>query len=298
RGGAGLRRGVAGVRRDDGRRRTRAHSRRVHVRARRARLPDALGHRRDRLPELGRARCLRLRRDRKGPRHQLPDDAGTADAPAPQACALLGQLPPARAAPAARARALQGLVRGGRAGGERRLGVADRRLARARAVRPDGDRLRRAPVPEPADHGRRLGRPSTAQGLPAGRRARALLGGRMTVAPERPQRTRAEWPIVHGSQYEGTRIPSPVPTIKRVPADYEEREDILRINFGPNHPSTHGVLRLIVDLDGEMVEGIEAVIGYLHTGFEKTMETKTWWKCVTYPERIDYVGYQNNELTF
>jgi NADH-quinone oxidoreductase subunit D len=40
------------------------------------------------------------------------------------------------------------------------------------------------------------------------------------------------------------------------------------------------------------------VIGYLHTGFEKTMEHKTWWKCITYPERIDYVGFQNNELTF
>ena len=54
-------------------------------------------------------------------------------------------------------------------------------------------------------------------------------------------------------------------------------EDILTINFGPNHPSTHGVL-LVVDLDGEAVAGIAAVIGYLHTGFEKTMEQKTWWK--------------------
>src|SRR5881396_1198862 len=72
----------------------------------------------------------------------------------------------------------------------------------------------------------------------------------------------------------------------------------MTVNFGPNHPSTHGVLRLIVDLYGEDVVGLEAVVGYLHTGFEKTMENKTWWKCVTYPERIDYVGYQNNELTF
>ena len=55
-------------------------------------------------------------------------------------------------------------------------------------------------------------------------------------------------------------------------------DDILTVNFGPNHPSTHGVLRLIVDLDGEHVAGISAVIGYLHTGFEKTMEQKTWWK--------------------
>src|SRR5207245_8787660 len=56
--------------------------------------------------------------------------------------------------------------------------------------------------------------------------------------------------------------------------------------------------RLIVDLDGEEVVGLSAVVGYLHTGFEKNMEQKTWWKAITYPERIDYVGYQNNELVF
>ncbi|HEY2353428.1 MAG TPA: NADH dehydrogenase (quinone) subunit D [Gaiellaceae bacterium] len=98
--------------------------------------------------------------------------------------------------------------------------------------------------------------------------------------------------------YEGSRIPSRVPTILDVPAELKDSDEVLQVNFGPNHPSTHGVLRLIVDLDGERVVGTSAVIGYLHTGFEKTMESKTYWKCVTYPERIDYVGYQNNELVF
>ena len=98
--------------------------------------------------------------------------------------------------------------------------------------------------------------------------------------------------------YEGTRIPSPVPTILEVDPEKHRLEDILRVNFGPNHPSTHGVLRLVVDLDGETVAGIRAVIGYLHTGFEKNMEQKTWWKAITYPERIDYVAFQNNELVF
>ena len=98
--------------------------------------------------------------------------------------------------------------------------------------------------------------------------------------------------------YEGTRIPQRVPTILDVPAELLASDDVLQVNFGPNHPSTHGVLRLIVDLDGELVVGLNAVIGYLHTGFEKNMEQKTWWKAITYPERIDYVGYQNNELTF
>jgi NADH-quinone oxidoreductase subunit D len=98
--------------------------------------------------------------------------------------------------------------------------------------------------------------------------------------------------------YEGTRIPSPIPTVLSVDERLRERGDILQINFGPNHPSTHGVLRLIVDLSGEEVVGLSAVIGYLHTGFEKSMEQKTWWKGITYPERIDYVGFQNNELVF
>ena len=84
----------------------------------------------------------------------------------------------------------------------------------------------------------------------------------------------------------------------QVPEAVREQGDVLQINFGPNHPSTHGVLRLIVDLNGEEVVGLVAVIGYLHTGFEKSMEQKTWWKGITYPERIDYVGYQNNELVF
>jgi NADH-quinone oxidoreductase subunit D len=98
--------------------------------------------------------------------------------------------------------------------------------------------------------------------------------------------------------YEGTRIPSPVPTILEVDPEKHDLGDILRINFGPNHPSTHGVLRLIVDLDGETVAGIRAVIGYLHTGFEKNMEAKTWWKSVTYTPRVDYLAFQSNELVY
>ena len=98
--------------------------------------------------------------------------------------------------------------------------------------------------------------------------------------------------------YEGTRIPSPIPTALQVDPGEHNLDDILTVNFGPNHPSTHGVLRLIVDLDGEHIAGISAVIGYLHTGFEKTMEQKTWWKCMTYPERIDYVAYLNNGLVW
>ena len=108
----------------------------------------------------------------------------------------------------------------------------------------------------------------------------------MAVAPERPR------------IYEGTRIPSPTPSVLEVREDLRTSEDVLTINFGPNHPSTHGVLRLVVDLHGEEVVGLAAVIGYLHTGFEKNMEQKSWWKAITYAPRIDYLSFQNNELVF
>jgi len=108
----------------------------------------------------------------------------------------------------------------------------------------------------------------------------------VALAPERPR------------IYEGTRIPSPVPTILEVPPELRDSEDILEINFGPNHPSTHGVLRLVIELHGEHVVGLRAVVGYLHTGFEKNMEAKSWWKAITYSPRIDYLSFQNNELVF
>jgi NADH-quinone oxidoreductase subunit D len=100
------------------------------------------------------------------------------------------------------------------------------------------------------------------------------------------------------SIYEGTRIPHPVPTLLTVSDELRATGDVMTINFGPNHPSTHGVLRLVVDLFGEDVVGLEAVIGYLHTGFEKNMEQKSWWKAITYAPRMDYVSFQNNELSF
>jgi NADH-quinone oxidoreductase subunit D len=86
--------------------------------------------------------------------------------------------------------------------------------------------------------------------------------------------------------------------VLRVDPAFRDEGDILQINFGPNHPSTHGVLRLVVDLNGERVVGLRAVVGYLHTGFEKNMEQKTYWKAITYPERIDYLSFQYNELVF
>jgi NADH-quinone oxidoreductase subunit D len=98
--------------------------------------------------------------------------------------------------------------------------------------------------------------------------------------------------------YEGTKIPSPVPSWLQVADSRREDGNVIQVNFGPNHPSTHGVLRLVLDLDGEEVVGMRAVIGYLHTGFEKSMEQKSWWKAINYPSRIDYLASFQNEMVF
>ncbi|MCB0872159.1 MAG: NADH-quinone oxidoreductase subunit D [Thermoleophilia bacterium] len=62
------------------------------------------------------------------------------------------------------------------------------------------------------------------------------------------------------------------------------------INLGPQHPSTHGVLRLVTELDGEVVQDIHPVIGYLHTGIEKQCENKTFWQAITLVTRMDYLS--------
>src|SRR5436190_1820420 len=159
-----------------------------------------------------------------------------------------------------------------------------------RGVGPDGSSDRGPPESRAPDHGRGLGGPPAAQGLSARRRAGALLGGRVMAVTARPGTTD---PI-----YDGTRIPGRIPTVLEVDPAVRGTDDILTVNFGPNHPSTHGVLRLVVDLDGEVVVGIAAKVGYVHTGFEKNMEQKSWWKAITYAPRIDYLAYQNNELVF
>jgi NADH-quinone oxidoreductase subunit D len=74
--------------------------------------------------------------------------------------------------------------------------------------------------------------------------------------------------------------------------------ELLTINFGPHHPATHGVLRLMATLDGEVVRDLKPVIGYLHTGIEKTAEDKSYWKAIPVVERMDYLAYYFNALAF
>src|SRR5918993_1209993 len=75
-------------------------------------------------------------------------------------------------------------------------------------------------------------------------------------------------------------------------------EESIVVNMGPQHPSTHGVLRLILELDGETVTEARAGIGYLHTGIEKNMEYRTWVQGVTFCTRMDYLTPMMNEAAF
>jgi NADH-quinone oxidoreductase subunit D len=70
------------------------------------------------------------------------------------------------------------------------------------------------------------------------------------------------------------------------------------VNMGPQHPSTHGVLRMVLELEGESVAKTRLVIGYLHTGIEKNMEYRTWTQAVTFITRCDYLAPLFNELTY
>ena len=70
----------------------------------------------------------------------------------------------------------------------------------------------------------------------------------------------------------------------------EDHDDRIVVNMGPQHPSTHGVLRLVLELEGETVTQARSVIGYLHTGIEKNCEYRTWTQGVTFVTRMDYLA--------
>src|ERR687894_1107679 len=81
-------------------------------------------------------------------------------------------------------------------------------------------------------------------------------------------------------------------------ASPELRSETMTVNMGPQHPSTHGVLRLVLELSGETVVDANTTIGYLHTGIEKTAEQKKWQQVIPLVERMDYLAAQSNSLAF
>lgn len=95
------------------------------------------------------------------------------------------------------------------------------------------------------------------------------------------------------SPWEGTKY------IKRNKTkDNGKRNKTMNLNFGPQHPAAHGVLRLILELDGEVIERADPHIGLLHRGTEKLIENKTYTQAVPYFDRLDYVAPMNQEHAF
>jgi NADH-quinone oxidoreductase subunit D len=80
--------------------------------------------------------------------------------------------------------------------------------------------------------------------------------------------------------------------------EHPEHDELLTLNFGPHHPATHGVLRLVTTLEGEVIRDIKPVIGYVHTGIEKNCEDKAYWKVIPLVERMDYLSYYFNAMAY
>jgi NADH-quinone oxidoreductase subunit D len=78
----------------------------------------------------------------------------------------------------------------------------------------------------------------------------------------------------------------------------QDEAELLTINMGPHHPATHGVLRLLTTLEGEVIRDVKPIIGYLHTGIEKTAEDKAYWKAIPVVERMDYLAYYFNAMAY
>jgi len=87
-----------------------------------------------------------------------------------------------------------------------------------------------------------------------------------------------------------------VPTLPSVPPPGSDPDRYMLINFGPQHPATHGVLRIVAELDGERVVDIYPDIGHLHSGIEKIAEYKLYNQVIPYTDRMDYVSPLNNNL--
>src|SRR3954453_1591738 len=80
--------------------------------------------------------------------------------------------------------------------------------------------------------------------------------------------------------------------------ELEPETELFTVNMGPHHPATHGVLRLLTTLQGEVVRDVKPIIGYVHTGIEKSCEDQQYWKVITFVERMDYLAYYFNATAY
>src|SRR5690606_15064531 len=180
---------------------------------------------------------------------------------------------------------------------------------------PDPDRLRfrRPSVPQglPADRQRRgpLRRRTAARGLRAGHLGRAARR-RGARGPRRRtlRNRRRRGPRPEGPQHDRpgrcrSREMSAHPEVSSTPFASnvaEARQEIRNytLNFGPQHPAAHGVLRLILEMDGEVVQRADPHIGLLHRGTEKLAESKPFNQSIGYMDRLDYVSMMCNEHAY
>ena len=93
-------------------------------------------------------------------------------------------------------------------------------------------------------------------------------------------------------------LDTPPPPVRALAPATPVHDEPMVLNVGPHHPSTHGVLRVVVQLDGERVLSLTPDVGYLHTGIEKTFENKTYVKGVTLAPRMGYLSPLNNQLAY
>src|SRR5690606_4533382 len=192
--------------------------------------------------------------------------------------------------------------------------VAGRQLVRARGVRPVRHRVRGSSGPAPDPHRLRLHRPSVPQGLPAdrqrrgalrrGEKARGLragdLGGAARERAARDPRRRAL--PDRGRRADGApRRRRPMNAVPQDPQQQAGAGQEIRsytMNFGPQHPSAHGVLRLILEMEGEVVRRADPHVGLLHRGTEKLAESKPFNQSIGYMDRLDYVSMMCNEHAY
>ena len=105
-------------------------------------------------------------------------------------------------------------------------------------------------------------------------------------------------PATTASDYRKLEESITMAPLERVEAPEDTSQELLTLNMGPHHPATHGVLRLLITLDGEIVRDLKPIIGYVHTGIEKTAEDKSYWKVIPVIERMDYLAYYFNAMAF
>jgi NADH dehydrogenase (ubiquinone) Fe-S protein 2 len=106
-----------------------------------------------------------------------------------------------------------------------------------------------------------------------------------------------EQPYVYTPEHLKRKLP-PAESELSVPIETTQTIENIKVNFGPQHPAAHGVLRLVLELDGEIVVSADPHIGLLHRGTEKLIEYKTYMQALPYFDRLDYVSMMCNEQCF